>query len=386
MNEKILFVDDDPNVLEAYKRKLQRVLAVDTAQSGQEALQCIATKGPYAVVIADMHMPLMNGIEFLSRVKETAPDTVRMMLTGNADIRTAIEAVNEGNIFRFLTKPCPPDIIGKALADAIGQYRLITAEKNLLEDTLNGAVELLVEILSLTDPDGFGQAMQLRSMARMTMRFLNMPKSWDIDLAALLHNIGNVFLARDRVAEDAPLELSAAEAQKIRERAPELAYELLCHIPRLEPVARIIRYQQKNFDGSGFPEDNVSGTDIPIGARILRVLIDLGDLESKGFSKRSALARMQNCRHWYDPRVLDAAIALFLPRESAPRIEAASAEESRLSGLQVGDVLIAGIRTKDNRLLVKEGEVVTASLLAHVRAFAKMAGIQEPVKIKRPSA
>src|SRR4030042_1805929 len=93
---------------------------------------------PYAVIVSDLKMPGMNGIKFLSKVREMAPDSVRVMLTGFAELQTAIDAVNEGNIFRFLTKPCPPDILSRALDMGIEQYRLITAERELLEQTLKG--------------------------------------------------------------------------------------------------------------------------------------------------------------------------------------------------------------------------------------------------------
>ncbi|NIQ03497.1 MAG: response regulator, partial [Nitrospinaceae bacterium] len=94
----------------------------------------------FAVVVSDMRMPDMDGIQFLSRVREHYPQTVRMMLTGYADVKTAMNAVNEGNIFRFMTKPCPPEVFEKVLSAGIEQYRLITAERDLLERTLKGSV------------------------------------------------------------------------------------------------------------------------------------------------------------------------------------------------------------------------------------------------------
>src|SRR5258708_28798973 len=100
--EKILFVDDEPNVVEAYQRSLRRDFQNAIATSGAQALEMIAAGGPYAVVVSDMRMPEMDGVQFLTKASELAPDTVRIMLTGNADQQTAIEAVNQGHIFRFL--------------------------------------------------------------------------------------------------------------------------------------------------------------------------------------------------------------------------------------------------------------------------------------------
>src|SRR4029077_11303089 len=131
---------------------------VETAEGGEAALDKIAAHGPFAVVVSDRQMPRMDGIKFLSLVKERAPDTVRLMLTGNADLDGAIKVVNEGNIFRFLTKPCPLEVLGKAVEDALGQYRLVTAEKELLNKTLSGSIKLLCDILSMIDPQSFGRA------------------------------------------------------------------------------------------------------------------------------------------------------------------------------------------------------------------------------------
>jgi len=115
MNESILCVDDEPCVLQAYQRALRKHFIIEVAFGGEEALKTIAQKGPYAVIVADMRMPGMNGIQLLVKTREIAPHTVRMMLTGNADQQTALDAVNEGHIFRFMTKPCPPELFAKAL-------------------------------------------------------------------------------------------------------------------------------------------------------------------------------------------------------------------------------------------------------------------------------
>jgi DNA-binding NtrC family response regulator len=133
MSEKILLVDDDRYILDGYRRSLRSEFSMETAQSGQEALGLLEDKTAYAVVISDMRMPGMDGIELLKRVKKASPDTVRIMLTGNADVQTAIEAINEGSIFRFLIKPCSKETMARTITAALVQYRLVIAEKQLLE-------------------------------------------------------------------------------------------------------------------------------------------------------------------------------------------------------------------------------------------------------------
>jgi len=131
MNKKILFVDDEINVLHGYRRNLRSLFDVHIAQSGEEALKIISEQDDFAVIISDYRMPEMDGIELLHKVRDISPDTIRIILTGYADMQIAIEAINEGNIFRFLTKPISNDKLINTINDALEQYRLITTEKEL---------------------------------------------------------------------------------------------------------------------------------------------------------------------------------------------------------------------------------------------------------------
>jgi FixJ family two-component response regulator len=133
MFDRILFVDDEQGVLDGLERLLRKEFAVTVALGGQKGLTTIQDFGPFAVVISDMRMPGMSGAEFLAQVKHVAPDTVRMLLTGYTDLSAAIDAVNEGNIFRFLTKPCTKDVLVDAVNIGLTQYHKTTAEKELLK-------------------------------------------------------------------------------------------------------------------------------------------------------------------------------------------------------------------------------------------------------------
>jgi signal transduction histidine kinase len=133
---RVLFVDDEPHVVSALADSLRQSYEVTTATSGSEGLRVLVDQGPFAVLVSDFCMPGMNGAEFLAQVRYAAPDTVRMLLTGHATVDGAIAAVNEGNVFRFLTKPCPPAVLVRALEDAIEQSRLVTADRLLLEHKL----------------------------------------------------------------------------------------------------------------------------------------------------------------------------------------------------------------------------------------------------------
>lgn len=133
MDEKILFVDDEANALAGYERNLHREFLVTTATGGEQALEALNANGPFAVIVSDMRMPGMNGAELLARVRANSPDTVRMLLTGHSDLNAAISAVNEGQIFRYLTKPCEKSVLVEAVKSCIEQYRLRSNEKALIK-------------------------------------------------------------------------------------------------------------------------------------------------------------------------------------------------------------------------------------------------------------
>jgi len=156
LTDRILFVDDDPNLLASFRRQLRKQFQIETALGGPEGLELVERNGPYSVIVSDFRMPHMDGIEFLARVREMAPDTVRIMLTGNADMQAAIQAVNEGNIFRFLTKPCSVDLLGESLITGIEQYQRVSQEREYNKKSRHSmalAMEVQQHLIPKADPD-----------------------------------------------------------------------------------------------------------------------------------------------------------------------------------------------------------------------------------------
>ncbi|NIA15649.1 MAG: response regulator [Nitrospiraceae bacterium] len=379
MKDRILFVDDDPNILEAYQRKLQHVLLVRTAEGPHTGLRELKEKGPFAVVIADMNMPLMNGVEFLEKVREIAPETVRMMLTGNTDVKVAMQAVNDGNVFRFLTKPCPSKLMGESLIAGIKQYRLVTAEKELLEGTLKGTVELLAEILSWVNPDAFGRTLQLRNTAMAIASNLKAVDTWEIELAATLSQIGTMAIPQDLFAKLSRGDPLGEDEQQVLASVPAVGQELLKRIPRLENVARIVLYQNKHYDGGGFPEDTVAEKDIPLGARILKIANDFHELRASGESRREALKQMNDREGWYDPSILPAVGTAEQPRKvqgESPKVVPLSLKE-----LRAGLKLASDVTTSEDRKLVAAGTVISEALLIRLRKFHEVKGVTEPIEV-----
>ncbi len=140
--EKILFVDDDQHLLEAVARRLRKQFEIETQLGPEAGLAAIERSPDYAVIFSDMRMPGMDGVQFLARAKELQPDSIRIMLTGYPDVQTAIDAVNHGNIFRFLTKPCAPEVLVGAIEGALEQRRLLRTRVELLETRLRNTQQL----------------------------------------------------------------------------------------------------------------------------------------------------------------------------------------------------------------------------------------------------
>jgi response regulator RpfG family c-di-GMP phosphodiesterase len=379
MVNKVLLVDDENNVLQAYTRVLRRRFTLDVALGGAEALALMAQSGPYAVVVSDMRMPGMDGVEFLSQVKERFPDSTRVMLTGNADQTTAMEAVNRGSIFRFLTKPCDSEVLAATLEAGIRQYELVTAEKQLLEQTLKGTLAMLVELLSILDPISFGRAQTMAALAEGVARDLAMPDPWVLGIASILSQIGILTVPDALVSKIHTGGFLNSNEREIANRVPEIGSNLLRHIPRLEAVAESILYMSKNFNGTGFPADHLKGPDIPLGGRILRVITDYLNLLAIKGEPKLALAEMEYRTAWYDLTVirsLSRVIKSLEPQEAETQILEVSLKELRL-----GHLLGSDIQTATGLLLVPTGTRLNLIHLEKLRNFSRLGGIREPITV-----
>ena len=381
---RILFVDDEPDLLEGLERMLFRERKrwqMRFAQSGKEGLAALGEKA-FDVVVADMRMPAMNGVEFLQQVKEKNPDTVRMMLTGNTDQETATKAVNDGNVFRFMNKPVERETLIAMIEAGIEQHRLITAEKELLTGTLSGSVRLLTEMLSMADPKAFGHATWLRDSVRAVAQTLKIRNAWEITLAAALSEIGYITLPTDLATKARGRRELSKEEQEAIHKMPQVTHKLLSRIPRLEGVSKIVLYQEKNFDGSGFPADAVANNDIPLGSRIIKIFNDLAHLSSSEFSSSKLHNIMRERRGWYDPQLLEQILPLFV----SPHVQAqATGENTRsipLSKLRIGDKVLSNIATQDDEIIVAAGNRISPTFMEKIEINASLKGIKEPIVVE----
>ncbi len=344
---RVMFVDDDQEILASYMRAFRKRYAVEVAAGPEEGLARLAAGAEVAVVVSDLRMPGMDGVEFLGRVRDLRPDAVRVILTGFADIGVAMAAVNKSKVFSFLTKPCPEEDLEEVLAAALRQYQLLAAEKELLRGTVRGTIKLLTNLLEMVNPEAFGKSSRVKRLAVEIGGYLGLEEAWRLELAAMLSQIGCAALPQDTLRKAYRGEPLPGDKAYEFAMHPKIAADLVSNIPRLREVAEIIAYQEKRFDGGGLPPDKVSGERIPLGARILKVALDFDTLEAMYRVKRQsetpvldAIERMRDREGWYDPDVLSALESLAtLPDGYTPGLLGAEAlEPGMLLDQDVADV------------------------------------------------
>ncbi|MEM9410140.1 MAG: HD domain-containing phosphohydrolase [Planctomycetota bacterium] len=374
-NEKILFVDDDPKILKAIERQFEDEFDLTIAEGPYQGLKTATEEGPFAVVISDMQMPEMTGIEMLTEIRDRAPDTVRIMLTGFADLETTIDAINQGNIYRFLSKPCQNDVLKQAMKDGIRQFQLIRAEKELVEGTLTGSVKVLSEVLGLVNPVAFGRASRVKRIAVEIARELDFENIWEIEIAAMLSALGCVTLSEGVLQKLADSETLSDDELKAFRQHPTIGSALLQNIPRLGNVSRIVAYQEKQYDGKGFPEDEIQGDEIPFGARILKLALDLDTEDNRIGDPFEAIARVSEQPERYDPKVLS------VIENASQKIFSVLPMDAKLSNLKPGMVFAEDVCRKNGQLLVAKGQEITGSVLSLLSNYARRDELDEPIRV-----
>jgi response regulator RpfG family c-di-GMP phosphodiesterase len=372
--EKVLFVDDEPNLLAGVERQFRKRYAVQTATGGEVGLAALAAGGPFAVVVSDLRMPGMDGVQFLTRVRDEYPDPVRVLLTGYADVRQAIEVVNRGGVFRFLTKPCPPDALAVAVDAAAAQHRLVMAERELLEKTLRGSVQVLAEVFALAEPDEFGRAVRVQRLAQELAVATGGGGGWELDVAAVLSRLGSIVVPETmRRAARLGAQLAPDEERQVGS-IPDVVRNLLRHIPRLESVTEIIAHIDKSFDVPGSTSLDRRGTALPLGARLLKVAFDFDILVARGVPRPQAVARLASRKGVYDPALVEG-LSRLVNRAAQPVSRVMPVAE-----LTPGMVVAEDVFNDAGMCLLRQGVAVTSPLKARLESLA--AGGQIPGTIR----
>jgi DNA-binding response OmpR family regulator len=375
MSGRILLVDDEPRLLDGLRRNLRGRYVINTAGSGAEGLELArqsAQEGnPFAVIVSDMMMPGMSGAEFLTQARPILPDAVLMILSGQADLSSTISAVNNANLFRFLTKPIEPHDFMTALDAALRQHQLLTSERDLLQNTLTGAVDVLTDVLSMASPVASRRTERVRGVVRAAAEMLGVDDDWRLPIAAMLSHLGCIALPSHVLEQiEHGQDLEPAEREMWRNH-PATARQLLSKIPRMEEIADWVAAQpthQAAADAPGQAPADIAAAVLPAVAAFL-VHHDAGLVGRD-------IARRLTDTDRYPETVVEAVLAAV-----AHQIPRGVVKELMVANLLPGMVVQDDVQTSTGLVLVRSGERVTDALIARLMNFAASVGVKEPLKV-----
>lgn len=376
MPERVLCVDDEPSVLAGYRRTLYQSFETVLVPSPTEALARLESEAPFPVIVSDFRMPEMDGAQFLARAAAISPHSARILLTGHADLEVAIEAVNRGQIFRFLRKPCPPDVLISALKDGVRMFQLEEQERFLLDETLRGSLRMLSETLSLANPVAFGVGARIEPMVRHMADHLALPEAWQYSVAAAVSQVGCVLLPQalvEKVQAGGDLD---DEEQALFAKHTETGARLVANVPRLEAVSEMVR-RQESADALRRPAREVAEEDpAAVGGQLLRVAIALDRCLRRGEGPERALELLAARPQRYAPELLQVLRGLQFERASSA-VRTVRAEE-----LTEGMLLEEDVRTRAGVLLVARGHEVSGAILEHLRRISERGDLKEPFRVR----
>ena len=366
----VLFVDDEKRLLEGIAQLLRKQYEVQIANSGDEALRRLGELKDVAVVVSDFRMPQMDGATFLHQVMLRAPTATRILLTGEAGVDGARDAVNKGQIFRFLTKPCPTDQLREALDAGIELHRLANAERIVMQETLLECIAALMEVLAVTNPTAFGRAQRIKRLVADVATKLECGQFWQLEAAALLSQIG-YFAESPELAEKIYYGRTLSPEEKKRAAAvPANAQRLFEHVPRLEPVIQIVTA----LDWPDVALARLGDGMIGLGARILGVALEYDLMTIKEMPKKEIMRVLRARESRFGSNVLEAFTAV-VGAEAEPQVQT-----MRLREATPGMRLLQEIRTSSGALLVPIGFELSQRLLERISQVAPEA-LEELVRL-----
>lgn len=368
---RILMIDDEPNVLAAYRRALGRSFSLTCAGGAAEALDLIAREEPFAVIVTDMRMPEMNGLEFIEAARQKSKDSVFVMLTGNADQQTAVDAINTGHIYRFLTKPCTRELLESSLHASLRQYEMATAERVLLRETLTGSVKLMVDALELADPLVGAVQVKVKQLVHELCDELGVPYDWQLMVAGSVCLIGLVGTHRDKSV--------LAPIESMLSNAAELGSRLVMNIPRMGNVSQIIAHQR---DSGFLPQslENASREMLNlVASRLLRTAVDLAFSLRAGMTYGAAIDYITaTCE--LDPRLVDALVQI--PSAGGYAGSMWVLKQISVADIQPGMILEDDLLRVDGTLLLSKGQPVSELAASSLRTLSHGSLLSNTVQVR----
>ena len=323
-------------------------------------------------------MPEMDGFELARRVRAKHVDLPIMMITALSSKEDRLRAVQAG-ANDFISKPLDRFELQVRTEGLLKTRDAQQAVKELWRHTLRGSVKLLADMLAILKPDAYGRASRMAPYVRSIATQVADYNPWITETAALLSVLSFITFPDGlirRICKGKPL--SDDEVTSIRKQR-EITSDLIMNIPRMEAVANIILYQEKHFDGTGYPEESVKGDEIPLGARILSVVSDFDTLIFGGTSKPEALNELKQRKGWYDEGVLFA-LSVALGDEAKYIVQ-----EVYLNQLKPGMLLREDVHTLDGSMkLVGKGQELSGTMIDYLRMYHQRSGITQPIEVITP--
>ena len=375
----VLIVDDEPSARATLEALLSPMgLNLPTASNGREALQQVMKYAP-DLILLDVMMPEMDGFEVCRKLRK-APKTAGIpvvMVTALQDRESRLLGIDAG-ADDFLTKPIDRLELRTRVRTTlrINRYRRELEQREQLVQTMEGSLSVMQDLLSLSDSTAFGQSQRLKEMSEVLGRALGYTPLWELTMAASLCQLGRVVVPTEiREKSDRGERLNPTDTRMLT-RVPKTGARLLGHVPAFKGVAEIVHWQDKRFDGTGFPFDPIAGKDIPLGARILHVLRGILAKETGGLTRSAAISACTALSGHYDPDILATAQDVFSDVNSVDELVT-------LMELKAGMITRSPILETNGRLLIGPGIEMTEALIRRLVHIHDSRGLQEPFHVQQ---
>ena len=360
----ILIVDDDVNTLNALRIVLRDHFSISTASSPEEALNLVASNKGFSIIVSDYHMPEMDGIVFLSQIRDLCPDALRILFTGRADLTVAVNAVNQGQVFRFLIKPCLVTDLRDFLNAGVQEYQSRIAEKDRGRRTAQALANSLLDALRLSSPEAFARSLRVSGIVERMLDHIDVGDRFELVLAARLSLLGCMALprtVRDTNKDGLPVTSvlpAACAAQAL------IAANILSHLPQMEPIAALI------LESGAAP-----ASDLSLKTQILRAAIAYDTLALIDYSNNEIFDRMsKDCTGISVPIVTALKNVLIHPDECVSML-------LKVNQLKSGMILEDDIVTFDGLLLLAKNKELNECSILRLCEISRHQKIREPISV-----
>jgi FixJ family two-component response regulator len=351
---RVLFVDDQAEVLENLQIHVSEICEPMVAQTAEEGLEIFKEHGPFTIVVSDQALPGMNGADLLAMVNRRDPYCSTMLLTGHGAYSDAMQAVNDGHVFRLLDKPYSRQALRDAIQAGIRQRQLVESEKILLQETLVGAVNALTETLATVKPLFFGRAQRVKRLAGEMARYLNFPHIWQVETAAVFSQLASITLPEEEAENVFQRKRLVPKVEKLVRKFPEVIDHLLGNIPRLEEVREILDCLMVNEE----PYRTDDKTLVFQAYEILRAALEYDYIETEGHDSEIALATLKGGKKAFQPKAVEAMSQLLHKSKTRYLVQELSMNE-----LEVGMRLAQDLKLETEMLVAPKGTDISRHFL-----------------------